>query len=168
MYARSECLREGTALACGEREMRNSRNGARMGLSRMPTACFILAAHLDRFTDRDGRSDWQRAAYLSQTKHRVQRNRQTGANHINQQASFKRKCLPDVSLQFKQSCPTSMRAIRSQLRCNPDSHVDDAYTSFHRFCNLARRVETPLCRMCFLFLHAHRICNRCETIIYSK
>lgn len=39
-------------------------------------------------------------------------------------------CSPDISLVFKQSCPTSMRAIRLQLRCNPDSHKDDAYTSF--------------------------------------
>ncbi|KIF82682.1 hypothetical protein TSA66_20590 [Noviherbaspirillum autotrophicum] len=59
MYARSECLREGTALVCGGREMRNGRNGARMWLGRMPTACFILAAHIDRFRDRDGHSDWQ-------------------------------------------------------------------------------------------------------------
>lgn len=39
-------------------------------------------------------------------------------------------CSPDISLEFKQSCPASMRAIRLQLRCNPDSHKDDAYTSF--------------------------------------
>ena len=27
---------------------------------------------------------------------------------------------------------------------------------FHRICELARPMETPLCRMCFLFLHAPR------------
>jgi hypothetical protein len=38
--------------------------------------------------------------------------------------------LPDLSLNFKLSCPTPLRAIRLQLRCNPDSRKDDAYTSF--------------------------------------
>jgi hypothetical protein len=40
--------------------------------------------------------------------------------------------------------------------------------SLHRICKLARPMETPLCRMCFLFFHSHRLCHRRETIIYSK
>jgi len=39
---------------------------------------------------------------------------------------------------------------------------------FYRICNLAGPMESPLCRMCFLFLHAQRFCDRYETIIYSK
>ena len=37
---------------------------------------------------------------------------------------------PDLSLQSKQSCSTSLRAIRLQQRCNLDSRRSDAYTSF--------------------------------------
>ena len=37
---------------------------------------------------------------------------------------------PDLSLQSKQSCSTSLRVIRLQQRCNLDSRRDGAYTSF--------------------------------------
>ena len=39
---------------------------------------------------------------------------------------------------------------------------------FHRICKLARPMETPLCRMCFLFLHQHKFFYFCVTSIYSK
>ncbi|MGH8809704.1 MAG: hypothetical protein ACREX0_17665 [Noviherbaspirillum sp.] len=84
---------------------------------------FIRVAQIER-------SVRQRAAKLSQTKHGVQQNWQTVVNHINQQASPMGACLPELSLTFKQSYPTPMRATRLQQRCNPDARKDDAYTSF--------------------------------------
>ena len=63
----------------------------------------------------------------------------------------------------KQSCPASLRVIRLQQRCNLDSRKDVRTHLFHLICKLARLVETPLCRMCFLFLHAQRLCDRGET-----
>lgn len=127
MYARAECLREGIALVCGRRNMRDSHNGARMRLIRMPAARIIRAARIERV----GRGIGQRAANMSQITHWIQRNRQTGeATTSTSKHPLSRKCLPDLSLQFKQSCPTSVRAIRLQQRCNPDARLDGAYTSF--------------------------------------
>ena len=39
---------------------------------------------------------------------------------------------------------------------------------FHRICKLARPMETPLCRMIFLFLHQPWFNTTAKTIIYSK
>lgn len=49
MYARAECLMEGTALVCGKSQQeRENRNGARMGLIAMPSMLFIRAAQVER------------------------------------------------------------------------------------------------------------------------
>lgn len=53
-----------------------------------------------------------------------------GVNHINQQASCNRKCLPDFILEFQAIFTNIVRAFRLQLRCNPDWREDGAYTSF--------------------------------------
>ncbi len=76
--------------------------------------------------------------------------------------------LPELSYLSKHSCPTFTRAIRLQQRCNPDSQMNVHTLLFHRICNLARPMETPLCRMVFLFLHSLWLYNHGETIIYSK
>lgn len=46
-------------------------------------------------------------------------------------------------------------AAAPMRRCNLRAQ-DGAYTSFHRICVHAGPMETPLCRMCFLFLHRQR------------
>jgi hypothetical protein len=63
-------------------QRRWTRNGARMGLISMPIARFIRIARVDKVERNAG----QRTVVWSQTKHGVQQNRQTGVNHINQQA----------------------------------------------------------------------------------
>lgn len=165
MYARAECLRRGIALGCVRaRKMHHCRNGARTGLEHMPDTLHRPGA------DRTSRARRQATGSLIELNKPcgVQRDRQTGFNHINQRASRKRgsarQTYPYSSSNLVQRrCP-----IRLQQRCNPDARSDDAYTSFHRICKSARPMETPLCRMCFLFLHLRWLCNRRETIIYSK
>lgn len=49
----------------------------------------------------------------------------------------------------KQSISSSLRAIRLQQRCNLDSRRDVRTHIFHRICNLARPMETPLCKISF-------------------
>ena len=52
-------------------------------------------------------------------------------------------------LNSKHSNSALMRGIRLQLRCNPDSRRNVRTHFFHRICNLARPMETPLCKISF-------------------
>ena len=87
-------MREGIALVCGGRNMRDSRNGARMRSMHMPDARIIRAERIERIE----RGVGQRATNVSQMKHWIQRNRQTRGNHINQQASFNKEVLARLIL----------------------------------------------------------------------
>jgi hypothetical protein len=49
----------------------------------------------------------------------------------------------------KQSNSSALRAIRLQQRCNLDPRRDVHTHIFHRICNLARPMETPLCKISF-------------------
>lgn len=60
---------------------------------------------------------------------------------------------PALSYLSGHSYPASRRAIRSQLRCDHDSRSDVHTLLFHRISNLVRPMDTPPCRMLFLFLH---------------
>lgn len=60
---------------------------------------------------------------------------------------------PALSYLSGHSYPASRRAIRSQLRCDPDSRSDVHTLLFHRISYSVRPMDTPPCRMLFLFLH---------------
>src|SRR3712207_3730418 len=70
----------------------------------------------------------------------------------------------------------TLQAIASRVAalsdCNSGATLTTAATMRTHlsieFAKLPRPMETPLCRMCFLFLHQQRACNCCETIISVK
>ncbi len=86
----------------------------------------------------------------------VQQFRQPGYNHIHQRARTT-GALAGKILNIQTSDPTFPRAARLQQRWQPWLAQQMLHTHlFHRICNKARPMETPLCRMCFLFLHLRR------------
>ena len=133
MYAWSECLREGIAFSVRRRgtSAQEPQQGADVtetdaDCTRHPSRAIRPGHHVP------GRMQRQAASIVMEpNKSWGSANRQTRSTTSTSEHPFK-ACSPDLSLIFKQSCPASMRVVRLQLRCNPDSHKDDAYTSFGR------------------------------------
>ena len=78
---------------------------------------------------------------------------QTGCNTTNQRAFPHGASSPALSYLSGHSYPASRRAIRSQLRCDHDSRSDVHTLLFHRISYSVRPMDTPPCRMLFLFSH---------------
>lgn len=78
---------------------------------------------------------------------------QTGCNTTDQRAFPLGASSPALSYLSGHSYPASMHAIRSQLRCDPDSRSDVHTLLFHRISYSVRPMDTPPCRMLFLFSH---------------
>lgn len=157
MYARGGELERGNCLSVRKRDTKALK--PQRGADGIDTNA--ECAHRPRCAnrtgrDRPGRAQRQAAKSLMEPNKTWSPAKSANKSQPHQPASILREeCLPDISLKFKQSFPTPMRLIRLQQRCNLDSRKGGAYTSFHRICNSARPMETPLCRMCFLFLHSY-------------
>jgi hypothetical protein len=103
---------------------------------------------------RAGRGNFS-ARQLGQAKRnmKVQQFRQAVFDHTYQRARTT-GALAGKILKIQTSDPSFPRAARLQQRWQPWLAQQMLHTHlFHRICNLARPMETPLCRMCFLFLH---------------
>lgn len=146
MYARTECLGEGTALARGK-----SAQCAAVATGRgwHRSVCRVYACNASLRSNNSSLEDTLQAAInlVEPNKTCVRQNRHTVFNTINQRASFKQASLPDLSLQSKHSSQHS----RAQSDYNNGATLTRAGMAhthlFHRICKLARPMETPLCNM---------------------
>ena len=78
---------------------------------------------------------------------------QTGCNTTDQRAFPLGASSPALSYLSGHSYPAPRRVIRLQQRCNPDSRSDVHTLLFHRISYSVRPMDTPPCRMLFLFAH---------------
>jgi hypothetical protein len=68
---------------------------------------------------------------------------------INRQAGLVGQLASIYPYNSKQSDPAPLRVIRLQQRCNLDSRRNVRTRFFHRICNLAGPMDTPLCKISF-------------------
>lgn len=125
------------------------------GFKRMPQQGADSVARIARYGQADfGRIEIQAPEASNQTV-----KQHTGSHVANRLQHYRPASFPAgasspaLSYLSGHSYPASRRAIRSQLRCDPDSRSDVHTLLFHRFSYSVRPMDTPPCRMLFLFSH---------------